>query len=210
MSDLFGQDVPLEEPGKFGWRTAPFLRSMQQGEWVLLDEMNLAPQPVLEGLNACLDHRGEAYIPELDRTFSKSPNFTVFAAQNPQGQGGGRKGLPKSFVNRFSVVYVDQLGLRDLHAIAATTHSSVDKEVREKLATFVEELAKWSSRQLLSGGPFEFNLRDTLRWLDLVASTGQPAQDFLPLVVTQRLRSSGDKLAVEQIFQKFFQPMPTK
>lgn len=209
LSDLFGQDVPLEEPGKFGWRTAPFLRSMQQGEWVLLDEMNLAPQPVLEGLNACLDHRGEAYIPELDRTFSKSPNFTVFAAQNPQGQGGGRKGLPKSFVNRFSVVYVDQLGLRDLHAIAATTHSSVDKEVREKLATFVEELAKWSSRQLLSGGPFEFNLRDTLRWLDLVASTGQPAQDFLPLVVTQRLRSSGDKLAVEQIFQKFFQPMPT-
>ena len=35
---------------------------MQRGEWVLLDEMNLASQSVLEGLNACLDHRGEAYI----------------------------------------------------------------------------------------------------------------------------------------------------
>ena len=43
---------------------------MQRGEWVLLDEMNLASQSVLEGLNACLDHRGEAYIPELDKSLS--------------------------------------------------------------------------------------------------------------------------------------------
>ncbi|CAI7396730.1 CPS_collapsed_G0038100.mRNA.1.CDS.1 [Saccharomyces cerevisiae] len=67
---------------------------MKKGEWVLLDEMNLASQSVLEGLNACLDHRGEAYIPELDISFSCHPNFLVFAAQNPQYQGGGRKGLP--------------------------------------------------------------------------------------------------------------------
>ncbi len=34
---------------------------------MLLDELNLASQSVLEGLNACLDHRGTVYIPEIDK-----------------------------------------------------------------------------------------------------------------------------------------------
>lgn len=207
LSDLFGQDVPLEEPGKFGWRNAPFLKAMQLGEWVLLDEMNLAPQPVLEGLNACLDHRGEAFIPELDRTFTKHPNFTVFAAQNPHGQGGGRKGLPKSFINRFSVVYVDQLGIADLHQIAATTHPTISAATREKLALFVQELALWSATHVLAGGPFEFNLRDTLRWLDLIADNlqeGENPQKFFKMIILQRFRTEGDKLAVLNMFLKYF------
>ncbi|KAG7737776.1 hypothetical protein KL932_004079 [Ogataea haglerorum] len=93
LIDLFGSDSPVEdgEAGEFRWRDAPFLRAMKRGDWVLLDEMNLASQSVLEGLNACLDHRGEAYIPELDRSFRSHPDFLVFAAQNPQHQGGGRK-----------------------------------------------------------------------------------------------------------------------
>ena len=91
LMDLFGSDVPVEgaEAGHFAWRDAPFLQAMQKGEWVLLDEMNLASQSVLEGLNACLDHRGEVYISELDQTFKRHPNFSVFAAQNPHHQGGG-------------------------------------------------------------------------------------------------------------------------
>ena len=32
---------------------------MRRGAWVLLDELNLASQTVLEGLNAVLDHRAE-------------------------------------------------------------------------------------------------------------------------------------------------------
>ena len=56
------------------------------------------------GLNACLDHRGEVYVPELSKTFTigRDRNKTRFiACMNPVEQGGGRKGLPKSFLNRF-------------------------------------------------------------------------------------------------------------
>ncbi|GMF63379.1 unnamed protein product [[Candida] boidinii] len=50
LIDLFGSDSPVEggDAGEFVWRDAPFLRAMQRGEWVLLDEMNLASQSVLE------------------------------------------------------------------------------------------------------------------------------------------------------------------
>ena len=50
---------------------------------MLLDELNLANQSVLEGLNAVLDHRAEVFIPELGATFRCAPGFRLFAAQNP-------------------------------------------------------------------------------------------------------------------------------
>ena len=37
----------------------PLLAAVRGGAWVLLDELNLASQTVLEGLNAVLDHRAE-------------------------------------------------------------------------------------------------------------------------------------------------------
>lgn len=68
--------------------------------------MNLASQSVLEGLNSCFDFRKTLYINELNKTFEiKSTNCRFFACQNPKSQGGDRKALPKSFLNRFTSVY---------------------------------------------------------------------------------------------------------
>lgn len=220
LMDLFGSDVPVEggKSGEFAWRDAPFLRAMQKGDWVLLDEMNLASQSVLEGLNACLDHRGEVYISELDRTFSCHPNFAVFAAQNPHHQGGGRKGLPASFVNRFTVVYVDQLSFHDLQLIARKLFPSIPQDLVEKLINFVVKLDKQleSKRSFGAvGGPWEFNLRDTLRWLELLASeTGLLAfrtpEEFIDIIVKQRFRTADDKKRVDQIFVEVFGYAPAK
>ena len=85
----------------FEWNDGPLLAALKAGHWILLDELNLATQSVLEGLNACLDHRAEIYIPELNRTFSiESKKTRIFATQNPPREGGERKHLPKSFLNR--------------------------------------------------------------------------------------------------------------
>lgn len=107
VSDLFGADLPVDggEGGHFEWRDGPFLKALKDGDWILLDELNLASQSVLEGLNAVLDHRGELFIPELGKTFNVSLGQTrLFACQNPLSQGGARRGLPKSFLNRFTQV----------------------------------------------------------------------------------------------------------
>lgn len=73
---------------------------------------------MLEGLNAVLDHRAEVFIPELGRTFHCPPTFRLFAAQNPVNEGGGRRGLPKSFLNRFTRVHVELLQPSDIAFIA--------------------------------------------------------------------------------------------
>ena len=116
---MFGSDLPVEgsKSGEFSWRDAPSLSAMKAGHWVLLDEINLASQQVLESLNSCLDHRDSVYLPELNLTVNQADSFRVFVAQNPVQQGGDGKGLPKSFFNRFTPVYVEALSRVDTHYI---------------------------------------------------------------------------------------------
>ncbi|GBM39498.1 Midasin [Araneus ventricosus] len=109
VSDLFGADLPVEggKMGEFAWRDGPLLQALKNGHWILLDELNLASQSVLEGLNACLDHRSEIYISELGLTLHlNKSSVRIFACQNPYRQGGSRKGLPRSFLNRFTQVCI--------------------------------------------------------------------------------------------------------
>ncbi|KAF1990977.1 midasin [Aulographum hederae CBS 113979] len=214
LMDLFGSDAPVEGAlaGQFAWKDAPFLTAMKNGDWVLLDEMNLASQSVLEGLNACLDHRGEVYVAELDQTFKRHPDFRLFAAQNPHHQGGGRKGLPASFVNRFTVVYADTFSSHDLALISKQAFPDVDDSHTAKLIEFVAEVdtAVVQNRRFGSqGGPWEFNLRDISRWLQLMICKEDllPAicsQDLVDIIFTQRFRHATDRDAVESLFKDGF------
>lgn len=214
LMDLFGSDVPVEgaESGTFRWRDAPFLYAMKNGEWVLLDEMNLASQSVLEGLNACLDHRGEVYIPEIDQSFTRHPKFRLFAAQNPHHQGGGRKGLPASFVNRFTVVYADAFRPEDMLLICQCAFPNLPLATIEKAVGFVEKLdheVAHRRRFGSQGGPWEFNLRDIFRWLTLFSSDkgllkAGNARDYVHLLFSQRFRAVSDRTLLDQLFASVY------
>ena len=179
ISDLFGSDLPTSNGiASFSWQDGPFLAAIKAGHWILLDELNLATQSVLEGLNAALDHRGEIYVPELNRTFNISDtngtNRTrIFGCQNPPRDGGQRKNLPKSFLNRFIKVYLNDYTESDLVAIceerfACLADASHNNLLLKVIAFIVEvqgELSGKSSKQWGSiGSPWSFNLRDILRW----------------------------------------------
>ncbi|PCH39866.1 midasin [Wolfiporia cocos MD-104 SS10] len=215
LIDLFGSDLPVEggEPGQFAWRDAEFLRALQEGHWVLLDEMNLAPQAILEGLNAVLDHRGTVYIPELGRSFTRHPSFRIFAAQNPLHQGGGRKGLPKSFLNRFTKVYVQELTSDDLLLVCQNIFPSYPADLLRGMIQYTSRLndeimvKRTFARE---GAPWEFNLRDVIRWGTLLhqsKSTSHPVEAF-STVFLQRFRSENDRQRAWQIFTETFPQHP--
>lgn len=215
LMDLFGADAPSEdeEMGRFSWRNGPLLDAMQSGGWVLLDEMNLASQSVLEGLNACLDHRQEAYIAELDKSFTRHPEFKLFAAQNPHHQGGGRKGLPTSFVNRFTVVYADSFTPEDLLCICQRKFPEISTH---KLETIIATIAKTEDAvsrvaTFNHGAPWEMNLRDTSRWLQLCVEqpTLNPLSHF-GSIVTARFRTSAQKTLSSEICQHMSSIMPAE
>ena len=188
ISDLFGSDLPTSNGNSgmasFSWQDGPFLAALKAGHWILLDELNLATQSVLEGLNAALDHRGEIYIPELNRVFHISDasglNKTrVFGCQNPPRDGGERKNLPKSFLNRFIKVYLNDYTSSDLIEICNHRYpyltAETNQNLLEKIVRFVIELQddlsspgqkEWGA----IGVPWQLNLRDILRWCMAVSS----------------------------------------
>ncbi|XP_058826762.1 midasin [Topomyia yanbarensis] len=160
LADLFGTDLPADdhvlegtEPrstklGSFVWRDGPLLAALKaKNTWILLDELNLAPQSVLEGLNAILDHRGEVFIAELNKTFKLNKRTRIFAAQNPLRHGGGRKGLPQSFLNRFTKVYLRKLERSDLLHV-------INGKYNNHFTNIGEQLIRDLGRQ--SGGEFSY------------------------------------------------------
>ncbi|KAK1434225.1 hypothetical protein QVD17_11144 [Tagetes erecta] len=215
MMDLLGSDLPVEsnEGMQFAWSDGILLQALKNGSWVLLDELNLAPQSVLEGLNAILDHRAEVFIPELGHTFKCPSSFRVFACQNPSSQGGGRKGLPKSFLNRFTKVYVDELEVEDHIFICSSLYPSIDGDLLSKLINFNKRLNEdtmINHKFGQSGSPWEFNLRDVVRSCQMIEGAPESSKNecFLNTVYVQRMRSSTDRQEVVNLYEEVFGVKP--
>eukprot|EP00936_MAST-01D_sp_MAST-1D-sp1_P000649 g649.t1 len=250
LADLLGADLPLpdndhdvvEDNGvdssqgvsaandaapRFAWCDGVLLRAIKNGDWVLLDELNLASQSVLEGLNAILDHRAEVYIPELGQTFTCATSFRIFGAQNPLAQGGGRKGLPKSFLNRFTKVYVEPMNGDDLQIISNALFPSfaagdnaekllLSRAVAFNQAVHTQIMESHSFGRL--GAPWEFNLRDIVRWCSLALSIvdqlrmdqdSHKALEFAlqraaDIIYVLRMRCETDRCKVSACFEETF------
>jgi hypothetical protein len=93
------------------------------------------------------------FIPELGRTFRCPPTFRLFGAQNPVQEGGGRKGLPRSFLNRFTRVHVELLQRQDLLFIATALHPRIPPHTLHRMADALQRLhhdanARWAAGPL--------------------------------------------------------------
>eukprot|EP00796_Vickermania_ingenoplastis_P012973 gene12973-8827_t len=214
IMDLFGTFLPQpneEEEGgpQFAWSDGVLLQALKEGCWAILDELNLASQSVLEGLNALLDHRSAVFIPELNQEFRAHPNFRVFACQNPLAEGGGRKGLPRSFLNRFVKVHVEAFTRDDLIVITQAVCPDIEAEKLHSMVDFVADLQKETMIHRsfgLRGSPWEFNLRDVLRWAGLMARYNErdnPA-GFAEALFVQRFRADSDRVQCRLLLDRHF------
>jgi midasin (ATPase involved in ribosome maturation) len=223
LSDLLGADLPTSNEGddgsgpRFKWVDGVFLQALKRGDWVLLDEMNLAPQAVLEGLNACFDHREEVFIPEIGLRFHRAPSFRVFCAQNPMGEGG-RRGLPKSFLTRFTRVYLDAMTETDMTDICSKRFL----QLPTPLVSLIPRVVALCQRLQLeivslgnfgrSGTPWEFNLRDCFRIFELLDRYSSRltldldeeviqvlTSEVLYLLLVARMRSKDDRAALSDV-----------
>ncbi|KAL4485768.1 hypothetical protein ABPG72_012308 [Tetrahymena utriculariae] len=168
--DLLGSDLPAASSNedsssnktmKFKWYDGVLLDALKNGYWILLEELNLASQSILEGLNAILDHRGTVFIPEMNMSFTKHPQFRLFAAQNPLSLGGGRKGLPASFMNRFTKIYVEDYTNQEYETILKDLYGEGEgqQQILEGLLRFSKVMETQYYKKI--------NLRDLLRFYEL-------------------------------------------
>ena len=133
-----------------------FVTALRNGDWILLDEVNLAPPEtlqrvigVLEDVNGslCLAERGDAsYIP-------RHPNFRLFACMNP-ATDAGKRDLPYSLRSRFTEYFVDDV-LDDKDLTLFITHcfedSCLSRNLVDKIVSFYKAAKKESEERLQDG-----------------------------------------------------------
>jgi midasin len=112
LLDLTKRAQKLESGGGFIFQfiEGTLIKSLQNGDWILLDEINLASDSVLnrlatliEGDHILLNERAD--IVETQR----HPEFRIFMCMNPPYTSAGKKSLPPSLRAKLTELYVPEL-----------------------------------------------------------------------------------------------------
>ena len=159
QEDIWGQNVLVKdgETSVIRFKHGPVVDAVQNGHWLLLDEVNAALPEVLFSLHALLEHNDNksVYIPILQQEIDIHPEFRVLATMNPTGEYFGARNLNQAFLNRFMLIEITAPAIVDIAAI----YLDKDKELVQKtsvlLTDFKRSLAKYKITPHVSARDFE-------------------------------------------------------
>jgi midasin len=96
----------------FHFHEGSLVTALRNGDWILLDELNLASSETLERLSGILE-AADSSLSLTERGDSSSlirhPDFRLFGAMNPAQDGAGKKNLPPAIRARFTEMYVEEM-----------------------------------------------------------------------------------------------------
>lgn len=94
----------------FAFIPGSLVNCIKNGDWVLLDEINLASTETLECLSTILEPEGSVILLERGDfvPIKRHPDFRIFSCMNPNTDVG-KKDLPVGIRNRFTEFFVDEL-----------------------------------------------------------------------------------------------------
>lgn len=161
----------------FAFVEGTLAQAIKKGEWILLDEINLAAPETLECLSGLLEGSSGSLV-LLDRgdtePLVRHPDFRLFACMNP-ATDVGKRNLPPGIRNRFTELYVEELESKeDLHILIVDYLKglSVSRSAVQGIVNFYTALRKESKTKLVDGTGHRphYSLRTLCRALRFAAS----------------------------------------
>lgn len=157
----------------FSFVEGAFINALKNGEWILLDEVNLASPEilqrvigVLEGDNGslCLVERGDV------NCIYRHPNFRLFACMNP-ATDAGKRDLPFSLRSRFTEYFVDDVLDDEDLTLFVNKFLGDNKSAKESVSKIVcfYKAAKKNAEERLQDGANQkpqYSLRSLYRALE--------------------------------------------
>lgn len=165
ITEIIGGYKPNDQ-GRPEWSDGIVVDAMKKGQWLLLDEINLADPAILERMNSLLDDDRYLILTEKNNEMVKShENFRVFATMNPSSYAG-RKKLSAAMMNRLHKIWMDGLEPQEMVEIMKLKTNLDDKTLLQ-MAMFHQTIADMSEHRQIGkrDGPYPFTLRDTLKWI---------------------------------------------
>ncbi|KAE9591036.1 putative cobaltochelatase [Lupinus albus] len=157
----------------FSFVEGSFVTALRNGEWILLDEVNLAPPETLQRIIGVLDGEDGALClaerGDIDY-IRRHPNFRIFACMNP-ATDAGKRDLPFSLRSRFTEYYVDDvLDDDDLSLFISQfiNNGHRDQQLVNNIVRFYKASKKESEERLQDGANQkpQYSLRSLYRALE--------------------------------------------
>ena len=203
----------FDSSGQIVLDVQPFARSFEKGNWVLIDEMNLAEESTLKVVVDALENgkivlcdRSCALTPP--RVLKKHPNFRLFATQNPW-QAGKRERMSSAFFSQFSVLHFKELPKEEWELIVQST---LRRHFRSTEMDLIRAVARkmtdfhWNVREAIqsksceTGSHTVITNRELLMWTAMISTAEHlPKQDadlgnYAWLIYGCRFREDGRQL----------------
>lgn len=201
IQEYLGSYVSDPLTGKLVFRDGLLVQALRNGNWIVLDELNLAPTDVLEALNRLLNDNRELVIPETHEVVRPHPSFMLFATQNPSGLYGGRKVLSRAFRNRFIEVHFDDVPQEELETILCQRCQIAPSYGKKIVAVFRELQKRRESTRVFESKEGFATLRDLFRWAGRDAVGYQELADNGYMLLAERTRRDEDKAAVKSVLE---------
>ncbi|MGH0156813.1 UNVERIFIED_CONTAM: hypothetical protein FKN15_059235 [Acipenser sinensis] len=172
------QQIKLTETALvFAFVEGTLAQAVKKGEWILLDEINLAAAETLECLSGLLEGSAGSLV-LLDRgdtdPLVRHPDFRLFACMNP-ATDVGKRNLPPGIRNRFTELYVEELENEgDLRILISDYLKglNVNKNTVQGIISFYLAVRKEANARLVDGTGHRphYSLRTLCRALRFAAS----------------------------------------
>lgn len=202
IQEYIGTYVSDTNSGKLVFQEGVLVRALRRGDWIVLDELNLAPTDVLEALNRLLDDNRELVIPETGEIVRPHPHFMLFATQNPPGLYGGRKVLSRAFRNRFLEMHFGDVPKEELQEILTKRCQIAPSYAKKTVAVFLELQRRRQAGRVFEQKHAFATLRDLFRWGGRGSVGYQQLAEDGYMLLAERARRPDDKMVVKEVIEQ--------
>ena len=166
IEDLMGRLISDKDNSfsGFTYKLGTFADAYSNGKVLLLDEVNLAPNPVLQCILSALDsEKITQSVPGIGlKTFERHENFKIVATQNPKigAFSKTRDRLSAKFLETFQVIEFPELSSEELSQIAkraAKKQKYENDKIIDQLSKFHNE---WVKSDFSKRSPQCYTVRD--------------------------------------------------
>lgn len=201
--NLTGETTVDEFVGKYTlqdsktvWEDGILLQAMQRGEWLIVDEINVALPEILFVLHSLLDDDKCVVVAQKDGAVVKPhPDFRFFATMNPVDEYAGTKDLNKAFKSRFNMVIGMNYPAPGVESVVIAQKTGIEQELANKIVDVGISIRQAKTKEEVF---YTCSTRDLLQWAGLVNDLGIDRA----FEVTVLSKSESDAPKVQEIYKK--------
>jgi len=166
IEDLMGRLISDKDNSfsGFTYKEGAFAEAYSKGYVLLLDEVNLAPNPVLQCMLTALDsYKITQSVPGIGlKTFVRHKNFRIVATQNPKSGAFSttRDRLSTKFLETFQVVEFPEFTAEELSKIAHKASKKQNYENGKIIDQISEFHNEWVKSEYSKKSPQCYTVRD--------------------------------------------------